>query len=262
MRYFIIILIFTIGVISCEKVNYPDVDNNYPTTINEINADAIVKLRNKFSLNNKYIVTSLSNFGFCDFGNNNPEIESPPITGSLTQQEAIDIVENFVMLNKSHTGINFFEDVLFDKISLNAESPEGSYVWTFKTKNQYIDTLEVLNSKIIFKIKNSEMYWCVGNWYPEIYIPESFRVSSENAKTVLLGRVVTHLDWDGSWNVTITEENLSESDVRLVIKPLEFENKIELRVAWEVLIPYPVNYRILVDVIFGNIIYEEPTIIS
>jgi hypothetical protein len=262
MKYVCIALVFATSFISCEKVNHPDVDHNYPTTINEISADAISQLRSEYHLKNRYMVTSLNNFGFCGFFDNATEIEWPPITGPLSQQEAIGIVENFALLNKSHTGISSFDDVQFAEISSSAVSSEGSSMWSFETNNQYIDTLEVLDTKIIFMIKNSEMYWCVGNWYPEIYIPKSFNFNSENAKTVLVGRVVTHLGWADSWDVTITPENLSESEVRLVIKPLKYDDRIEIRVAWEVLIPYPVNYRILVDVIFGDIVYEEPTIIS
>lgn len=262
MRNILIILVFAIGLISCEKDDYLINDDNYPTTIREISSDEISQLRSEYYLENKYIVTSLNNFGFCHFRDNNPEIESPPITGSLTQQEATDIVENFVLLNKAHTGINSFDNVEFDDINSRALSPDGSFMWTFETKNQYIDTLEVLKTKIIFMIKNSEMYWCVGNWYPEIYIPSEFNFSSNKAKSLLVDKVVSHLGWTGEYEVTITQESLDKSDVRLVVNPIKTETEIEVRIAWEINIPGPVHYLIYVDVMTGKIIEKEPTIIA
>lgn len=262
MKNILILLVFVIGCISCEKDSYLINDNNYPTTIKQMGPGAISQLRSAYYLENKYIVTSLNNFGFCDFHDDNPPIESAPFTNTLTQQEASDIVENFIVHNKAQTGINSFDIVEFDNNTPRVHSPNGSFIWNFETKNQYVDTLEVLKTKIIFMLENNEIYWCVGNWYPEIYIPSEFNFSSNEAKAQLVDNVVTHVGMAGEHETTITQESLDKSKVRLVVNPIKTDTEIEVRIAWEINIPSPVYYVIYVDVMTGNIIEKKPTIIA
>ena len=61
--------------------------------------------------------------------------------------------------------------------------------------------------------------------------------------------------------MTITSIDLEESEIDLKIIPKEIENRIELRLCWEIYIP-GVHYKIYIDVMYGNIIYQIPTMIS
>jgi hypothetical protein len=126
-----------------------------------------------------------------------------------------------------------------------------------------IDTVEVINSRIIFHIRSHELVYCAGNWYPKAYIPGTFNINRDNAKSLLLNKTVWHSTIAGvPYSAQITAESLAACTVRLVIVPVTSDDKIELRVTWQVNIPAPVYYIIRVDVMTGEIISQEPTIIS
>jgi hypothetical protein len=112
-------------------------------------------------------------------------------------------------------------------------------------------------------IKNREIEYCIGNWYHNIYVPKSFNFDQDKAKAILVNKVVSHTTIGGQqYNVTISATDLNSSITKLKILPLTTDDKIELRVSWQINIPGPVYYKIYVDVMTGDIIGEEPTIIS
>lgn len=74
---------------------------------------------------------------------------------------------------------------------------------------------------------------------------------------------MTHYDIAGKpYYVKITTADLEKSTSKLKIYPIKDAKKIELRVTWEINIPTPVYYKIYIDVMTGEIIAKEPTIIS
>jgi Zn-dependent metalloprotease len=104
---------------------------------------------------------------------------------------------------------------------------------------------------------------CYGNRYPHIYIPGKFTFSQQKAKERLVNRVVSHYTIAAQkYDVKISASDIDKSSTRLVVYPVTKEDRIELRVTWEINIPGPVFYKIYVDVMTGEIINEEPTIIS
>lgn len=232
-----------------------EIDNNYPTTINILSQDELSLRINEYYERNLYITTTLNDYGFCSASlRDEANLTS---FNSVSIDEATAIVENFISINSNETGICTVNDVAYDDIDEFGENH-----WYFTTKNQTIDTIEVINTRIGFRVYNAEVVVCNNNWYPEIYVPGTFNFNPEKAKSILVNRVVTHLTWTGPLNITITSENLNESTVRLVIVPIEYEERIELKVTWEIDIPYPVHYLIYVDVMTGEIIREIPTIFS
>ena len=107
------------------------------------------------------------------------------------------------------------------------------------------------------------MHYCAGNWYPEVYIPGHFNIDRDKAKSSLLNHIVWNSTIAGvPYSATVTAASLAASTTRLVILPLITDDKIELRVTWQINIPGPVYYIIRVDVMTGEIVSEEPTIIS
>ena len=139
----------------------------------------------------------------------------------------------------------------------------GSVGWHFKTANQKVDTIEVLNSMIFIHLTNGVVSSCYGNWFPEIFIPSKFNFNQTKAKESLEGKNVSHYNFGGQeYTVQISKTELDQSKIRLKILPVENVDRIELRVCWQVNIPGPVYYIIYVDVMTGAIIGKEPTIIS
>ena len=249
-------IILTFG---CEQDNIL-VDPNYPTTINKLNYSTLSQNRETYSLRNIYLQTSLNEFGFCANGDVSSEI--PPILESLTEEEAVETVKNFVATNPYETGVENILELRFDRIFLRSGYTDGSTKWIITSSCQKIDTIEVENTNISFRIRNREVEACTGNWFPEIYIPSSFIFSQTQAKSRLLNKVVEHYNIAGEkYYQTITSGGLESSNITLCILSMTQDECIELRVAWKIWIE-SVSYIIFVDVMTGEILSQEPTIIS
>lgn len=258
-RYTIIFLVFALILFSCERYNII-IDPYYPTTINKLDYSTLSHIRDTYNLRNKYLHSSLNEFGFCDMGD--VASESPPLLESLTEAEAIETVKNFVLLNPSETGVENMEELRFDRILFRSGYFDGSTAWIITSSCQNVDTIEIVNTNISFRIKNREVVFCTGNWFSDVYIPDSFIFSQNRAKSSLLNRVVEHYNIAGEgYYLRITSDDLKSSNTKLSIVPITKGECIELRVAWRIGIE-SVSHIIFVDVMTGEIIYQEPTSIS
>ena len=257
--------LITIGILmiillpGCEKYDIP---KDYPTTYYILSSGALSKQRSEYSSRNPYISSSLNEFGFCGYSGAPLSVTTPPSAGAKTREEIIDIVKHFVSENRNETGVDHPDAITFSVASTDT-GYNGSVGWYFRTANQRADTIEVLNTSILFHVTNASMTLCCGNWYPEIFIPRKFNISQDVAKNNLIGKVVSHYSFDGTLSqVTIAAADVENSSVNLKIIPAEDDGKIELHLCWQVNIPAPVYYEIYIDVMTGSIIVEEPTIIS
>lgn len=251
-----ILLVIITSFTSCEEENPAIVDLHYPTVITRLNSQTVDYLREKFYKNNKYIVSSLNQFGFCAYNGGRNSLDELPPEVNLTESEVADIVKDFISRNSTFTGIINTEEVSFTSIS------QKNDYWHIKSKNQIIDTIEVLKTEINFTVLNGEVLHCLGNWFPEVNIPEKFNYTPSHAKALLWNKEVIHHWWSGNVKVKVQANNLKESKIRLVVLPLRTDHIIALHVAWEIDVPAPVHYKFYVDVMTGDIIMEFPTIIS
>jgi hypothetical protein len=251
-------MLFSLLFISCEKIT---IDPEYPTTFYKLSNEKLFQMRASFALKNKYLVTSLNEFGFCDWGEDLLQAETPQKTDTLSESQIIEKIKNFVSENPFETGINNPDELKFSKI-LYSTGYEGKKFWHCFAP-QKVDTIDVMNAEIAFHISNSEITICVGNWYLEIYIPLEFNIDLYAAKKHLIGKKVTHSTFGGEeYHVIISTNDIENSTASLKILPIVNADKIELHVGWEINIPGPVFYKIYVDVMTGTIIGQTPTIIS
>lgn len=258
-RHLLKFLLFAFLFISCEKNNF---DSTYPTSFKVVPSESISQMRTSFSSNNKYLTTTLTEFGFSGYFGDPITVDSPPQKDLLTESGAIDVVKNFVSKNRSETGVKNPDDLNFTQIS-SSSGYNGAQGWSLKSSYQKVDTIEVQSSEILFHITNREVTFCIGNWFPNIYIPRNFNINQNKAKTLLINKVVTHYTFAGQpYYVTISTSDLDSSKVGLKILPITTNDKIELRVGWLFNIPGPVYYKIYIDVMTGDIIGQEPIIIS
>jgi len=256
-----IILILAIVFSACESL---DIDPDYPTTIHRIPSVTLEQLRTEFAQTHVYLKSSLDDFAFCkrytDFEAN---AQVPPVLDSLTEAEAREIIHTFVSHNPSATGVKHPEEFQLERLRTTPAYPDGTIQWTARSTHQMFDTLEVLDSKMYFSIKNRELVSAGNNWFPEIYVPAEFQVDLEEARSLLVGRVVSHYTIAGvEWKVTITSEDVNAATPALKVLPIRTEEKIELRIVWELNIPNQVHYLMYVDVMTGAIVGEAPTIVS
>ena len=261
VRQYSAILAFVVILTGCETIN---TDPDYPTSIYRIPSVALEQLRTEFAQSHVYLKSSLDEFGFCkrhtDFEAN---AQQPPVLDSLTEAEAREIIHTFVSNNPSATGVKHPEEFQLERLRTSPANPDGTIQWTARSVNQMFDTLEVLDSKMYFWIKNRELVSAENNWFPEIYVHAEFKVDLEKASSFLVGRVVSHYTIAGvEWKVTISSEDVNASTSALKVLPIRSEDRIELLVVWELNIPGPVHYIMYVDVMKGAIVRQAPTIVS
>jgi len=259
-RLLSVLLTFATLLIGCDSI---ELDPNYPTTIKRLPDATLEQLRKEFALKNMYLKSSLNEFGFCSRNEHEVDAMRPPIMDTLKESEVFDLIRTFVSQNPSATGVGDIKEFCLSKIKSNSDSYDGSIMWIAETPVQTWDTIEVLQTKILFRILNRELVSCRNNWFPEIYIPEEFRVGIEEAKSLLIDKEVSHYTIAGiEWVERVTESSLEESQYSLKILPIWYEDRIELRVVWEINVPHPVYYIFYVDVMSGRILGKKTTIVS
>ncbi len=269
-RIFIIILLFSTLLYGCEKstdtqqkIAGPQQKSSdsgiYPTTYMKLDSTLIIQMRSDYLMKNQYLHSSLNTFGFCDW-NGDPLLRgTPPYKGDVSESEAITIIKEFISNNYSETGISNLEYLDF----LQSEKDTGyagSILWYFKSQNQKVDNIEILNSSILFVLTNKSLTTCLHNWYPDVYIPKNFNYDQAKAKSILIGQQITYGSWSGTGtSKTIAENDLIGCSFNLKIIPIESSDKIELRVCWQIYAPN-LNYRFYVDVMTGEILRKESLI--
>lgn len=257
------LFVFILLPTGCENsIYFVENDPNYPTIIKKINPDQLDKIKLDFAQQNIYLKTSLDEYGFCGYSDSPPEALTPPIDTTVSESEVIEIAKEFLATNSEFTGIENSDNLEFKRVEMMHGFWDGNKGWHMNTINQRIDTIEVLYTSILVNIRGEAVYYCVGNWYPDIYIPKEFNCDSKTAKGLLLNKTVTHYGWGGPFDVVISSESLQKSTTRLYVLPVETEDHTELHLTWCINIPAPVHFKIYVDVMTGKLLSEEPTIYS
>jgi len=244
MKKLPILLILTFFVAGCGK-NNPELV--YPTVYKKITTATLVQLREAFAQKNIFLTSSLNEFGFCGYAGDLRTPSANPYPEKLTRVGAIALVKKFVSENPIATGVKNADELKFTQVD-SFTGYNGALFWSLLSSDQKVGLVDVVYSKIRFVIRNNTVHSCLGNWFPDIYIPDRFTIDQKEAKSLLVNRIVSHYTWAGVKHVKITTADLNKSVVILKILPVKTEDKIELRVVWQVNIPNPVYYLINVDV--------------
>ena len=245
---------------SCSKTNEGEDIENYPTTYHRLSEEKISQMRNDFSKRNPNVnvLTTINQFGFCALGEAGGRDGQ---SGGFTKEEAIAAVKEFVARNPEYTGVNNSKNLKF-RIVDSTVGYNNAVFWHFRTENQSINNIEVINTEILFHTQNRTLISCYGNYYPKVYVPKKFNFDTEQAKSQLLGKEIFHWGWVGQYSAGIvTTEHLKQSTAKLIIVPLITDEKIELRVAWQIYLDSPLHHIFGIDVMTGEIVQEMPTII-
>jgi len=258
--YIVSAMIFGVVPISCDKNDEQlEGNNTYPTTFYRLSEEALLLKRNDFAKRNPNVYTSLNQFGFCAMINADGGDGSP---GGFTEAEAIAAVREFVARNPEYTGVSNPNDLQFRTIS-STTGFNNAVFWHFRTKNQIIHNVEIDFTEILFHTQNKKLVGCYGNHFPNVYIPKNFNFSVEQAKAKLLGKEIVHWGWTGPYGAgTVTAEHLQQCTSNVIIVPVTTNEKIEIRIAWQINLLAPLDYVFEIDVMTGEIIGETPTIIS
>ncbi len=259
----VIFLILIMVLFGCEKSAYlVNSDTNYPTIIKAVNAERLTILRSDFAQQNIYVESSLNAFGFCDYAEDPVIAPDPPIDTTVTQSDLQSIVKEFLLKNSCYTGVKETDNPEIIKVIRRNNFRDGNKHWYVQIKPQKIDSIDVLSTLLNVTIKGREVISCQGNWFPGIYVPKEFNVNEDLAKRFLIGRTVTHIGMAGNpIDLKINSESLHKSTVSLVAVPIENEDQIEIHFAWKIWVDQ-VSFILYVDVMTGEVIRQEPTLIS
>jgi hypothetical protein len=256
---FILVLVF-----SCEKDNnsYSYSYKGYPTAYYKLESSELQKRETEYFDLNPFAESGLNEFGFCGLEESdlNRIIDYPP-DPQPSESQCESVVMDFLSQNSRFTGVKNPDQMDFISKDSTFNAWDSSRLWSFRSSDQFVNGIEVYYSNIIFHLWHGKIQYCEGNWFPEISIPESFRIDSTTAKRQLIGRVVTFYGWSGPFHTTISKSDIAQSTVKSVILPVKDDNVIVLYVTWEINVPAPAFYRFYIDVMSGKIISEEPTII-
>jgi hypothetical protein len=258
---FVIIIVFGF---SCER-DYTGTGysyKGYPTVYYKMDSSDLHKLESQYFDLNPYAMSGLNDFGFCGMEESDFSriIEYPP-DPQLSESQCKSVVIDFLSQNARFTGVKHPDQMNFWSIDSTNGVWDGSKFWSLRSTNQFVNGVEVYYSSIVFHLWHGKVRDCEGNWYPEIAIPDTFRIDSTTAKRQLIGRVVTYYGWSGPFHATISKSDIERSTVKIVILPVKNDNVIVLYVTWEINVPAPAYYKFFVDLMSGKIISEEPTII-
>lgn len=237
--------------------------NGYPTVYFKMESSELQQLQNTYFELNPFTKSGLDGFGFCGLEESdlNRTIEYPP-DPHLTAVQARNAVMDFLSQNSRFTGVKNPQEMSFYNTDSFSTVWDSSLVWSLRSTNQFFNGIEVYYSGISFHLWHGKMQYCEGNWYPDIKIPAPFRIDSTAAKQQLVGREVTYFSWSGPYYATVSKSDIEKSTAKTVIFPVKDDNAIVLYVTWEVNVPAPIFCRFYIDVMTGNIISEQPTIIS
>ena len=252
------VLILGALLTSCDKNddNSGTDDKVYPTTIYRLSTETLLQMNNDFAKRNPKVTSTVNMFGFLQQGASPYNYSS----GGVTEEEGIAIVKAFVGLNPKYTGVINPDDVVFKKIPQNEIGINKSTIWNFMSEPQKNGGIEVLNTEILFCIANGTLVHCSWNHFPNVYVPKNFNCDVEQAKSKLLGKEVFHYGWGGQYSGGIvTAEHLQQCTSKLLIDPVTSNDKIELRVVWQISLP-SMFYIFEIDVMTGDIIREWSTI--
>ena len=230
-------------------------DINYPTTISRLPEETLLQMRKDFAQRNPYVCSSLNQFGFC--ASDAVEAMDAP-SGYFTKEEAIEAIKEFVARNPEHTGISNPDDLQLEQMRSTTHN-NIPVNWHCFAGQKEINNLEINNICIVFHTRNRALYSCDGNYFPNVYIPEKFNFDLERAKSRLLGKEIFHVGWGGEYSLGIIKaKHLKDCPANLIVVPLITDEKIELRIAWQI----KTLAIFAVDVMTGKIIREESCVIS
>jgi hypothetical protein len=271
MKNRIIVLCSLVLLAQSCGVNEYDETNGYPTKIYPLNSTELTKRISEYqTLNKNQVCTSLNEFGFCEYDLTpcmNRSIQRTEITD---EAKMINMAKEFISKNSKFTGISNIDELQLSSSSgihgcIKCDGSEGdkkNIGWRVCFSNQIYNGYEVFNTEFMVFLDNNGVYMIGGNWYPKINIPDSNEFDLEKAKQSLYGHKISFLCWSPI-NITVSAENIQE-EARKVIIPYKIEDRIELRVAWEILIygsgSTPL-WTIYVDVMTGETIMENSRII-
>lgn len=228
------------GLVGC-GVHSLDANGVYPTTIFPLPAAELQKLKHEYvTLNNFPPCMSLNAYGLPEWSLcSDRQILRKQIADA---EKMHGMAKAFLLKNRKFTNVTDTTSIVFQQSDglrgcVRCDGSAGDIVyigWRAVLGNQVYSGLEVKNTTIFVWMDAEKVHNMAGNWFRDIHVPEQDRVSGEQARNSLIGKEITWSDFGGQQRVFVVTEDAVGNASRRVIIPYEKDQKIELRVTWEI----------------------------
>lgn len=250
----IILLYITLFfAISCKKDEFGD--PNYPTTIKELSADELNQLLDQLEQTPLSELTSLDPYGFpFSIIGYQDSINNETWRFKTTYEELVELTKKTVteygyFLNVTDSSLVTIKSVSTVN-NMKYEQFVAAYpdslppVWKITVNQQLYQGIEVRGTTLTFLFSPNGIVSLGGHWFNNIYIPDSLRISDEDAKNLIIDQLVTYKNVE-----FIPTAESYWHNTRKVILPIRMSDQIELRVCWAL---YPETWEIIVDALSGK----------
>ena len=249
---FLFLLILFWGLfLSCNNVDAPKIDEEYPTKLHPIDSSELEQLKSECPYEiDKY---GLINFAGI-FSRGNSDIKDSDIV--------VDMAKKMIVKYSKFSNVFSESSLSLKEISNYNAIPELGIDWTVIFKNQIYEGLEILNTEIITIVQNN-VSSIKGHHFNNIFIPRENLIPLEKIKENLVGKKIEYY-CNQPREIVITSDMIS-NDITKNIFWKEIESYIEFRVVWRIPILsnnlQKIRFYLLVDVLSGEIIEVQDTFI-
>ncbi len=241
-----IILVLTI-FIACEKGNDFD-DPDYPTTIKELSQQEITAIVNRVEQTPLWGCVAIDYYGSPIMTINDECIDSE-WRMDFTEKELEHFAKeefykyrNFLNI-QSPENVNILSITTLNNIrfqQFTTQHPDSMpTAWKITTTQQNFNGYEVLGTTLRMILSPNGAISISGQWYNNIYIPQTSGYSEDEMRENLMGSTFTH-----GRNTLIVTEETSWHASKIVILPIKRSGEIELHVCRAM---YPQGWEILID---------------
>ena len=259
-RLYLNCLVLLLFIIGCEAPSSPpsekdyEIDPNYPTTIYPLSDAEWQILQTELdSLNDSKLCTNLNAYGFTEKQNYFAVHPNPNI--KITKAEALQIALDCLNKNKKFTNISDTSAISKNIVTISPTNTDST-CWVIRFGNQSYHGYEILKSHVSVVTFGDGVYYILGCWYLDIFIPSIENVDIEQAKSLVTGESIIWAGYNGEpHEFIVTEESIIDSIVK-VIYPVETDSSLELRVTWKIPIRFLdfAGWHIYLDTSTGDII--------
>ena len=215
---------------------------NYPTTYQKLSSDEVSERQEQFNRASDYLVNSeIDSLGFLRFNYNRTsirELSTVPIHENLLNQIIMAVKYELVKLHK-YTGVIDTSELLKSDIRFNYNM-DVDRGWEHPTSiiinfydNNYLGCLFARNISVV--VDYFGIYSINASWFRHVALPESIIISEDEAINKLVGMKVSHQGDPSNKQITVTK-NLLSAGTHKIIYPYYSENKLQLRLCYNVFV--------------------------
>jgi len=247
--------IFLLLFLSCgDENNVLSTDDQhlgYPTTLFALSAEELRLLEAEFdSLNDNKISVTLDKYGL--IGTHTSLVIETSNNKITDENQAIRAAEATLVRNSKFTNVS---DASLLAVKRTRKVHDDN--WEIHFKNQVYGDIEVIETEIGLRLHEWVYMIWGGHFFRDIIVPSQFLIDEEVAKDSLIGYEIIWYDFGGQQQVYVISSNsFCQAQSDTVIVPLEKDEALELRVAWQVPIANAISplWYVYVDVMTGDII--------